>query len=100
MKAHKTSVPIVEKEFKKIILAFLFFFFIFFSYAGLTRNIIKFDNLAIKLIEGYQYYLSDKIPFLKCKYKISCSEYSKNVIKEHGLKKGVVLSFKRINSCR
>jgi hypothetical protein len=99
MKATQTSVPIAESKFKKIIFAFLFSISIFFCYFSLTVNIINGDKLAIQLIDIYQHHVSDKIPFLKCKYKISCSEYSKNVIKEHGLRKGIILSFKRINSC-
>jgi hypothetical protein len=99
MKTVQTSVPIAENKFRKIILANIFFISIFLGYSSLTGNIIDGDKLAIKLIEGYQNYFSDKVPFIKCKYRISCSEYSKNAIKEHGLKKGIILSFKRINSC-
>lgn len=34
-----------------------------------------------------------------CKYEISCSEYTKESIKEFGVWKGVTLGFKRILSC-
>lgn len=99
MKELQTSVPIVGNKFKKVIVTFIFFISISLCFYGLTVNVINGDKLAVKLIDVYQHHVSDKIPFIKCKYKISCSEYSKNAIKEHGLRKGIILSFKRINSC-
>ncbi len=34
-----------------------------------------------------------------CRYYPSCSEYASGAIKRHGIKKGVLRSFKRLMSC-
>lgn len=63
--------------------------------------------LIIFLINIYQMFLSfDKgllaliAPGGSCKYKISCSEYTKRVILEYGVLRGIVLGGRRILSCR
>lgn len=63
-------------------------------------------KLLISIIEVYQTFLSfDKgilsyfAPGGACKYEISCSEYTKQQIKNTGIK-GVWLGIKRIWSCR
>lgn len=64
-------------------------------------------KLFIKLIEFYQIFLSfDRgvlailSPGGACKYEISCSEYTKQMIIKQGTIKGVYLGIKRIGSCR
>jgi len=65
------------------------------------------QKLLISLINFYQAYLSfDKglLVFLApggaCKYEVSCSQYTKQSIKEYGSLKGIGLGIKRIWSCR
>ncbi|MDO8429600.1 MAG: membrane protein insertion efficiency factor YidD [Candidatus Daviesbacteria bacterium] len=64
-------------------------------------------NLAIRLIEFYQTYLSfDRgllsflAPFGCCKYQPTCSEYTKSQIIKYGTLKGSYLGLLRIISCR
>jgi len=54
--------------------------------------------LLIKLIRFYQLFLS---PLLgkNCRYEPTCSQYSIEALKEHGVIKGFYLSVKRILSC-
>ena len=57
-----------------------------------------FTNILIKLIKGYRFIIS---PLLgqSCRYLPTCSEYSIEALKELGLIKGSLMSFKRILSC-
>ena len=52
----------------------------------------------ILIIKLYQWFVS---PILKtnCRYLPTCSEYVILSLKEHGIVKGLYLSFKRIFSC-
>lgn len=96
MKGVQIFVSIVEKKYKAVMaISFLVAFFVF-SYTNFKGSI---NEIAIELIEVYQNHLSGKIPFVKCKYQFTCSEYAKKAIKEHGLRKGIALSFVRIHSC-
>ena len=57
-----------------------------------------FTKILIKLIKGYKFVIS---PLLgqSCRYLPTCSEYSIECLKTHGLAKGTFLSLKRILSC-
>jgi len=57
-----------------------------------------FSKIIIKIIKFYQYILS---PYLgnNCRYLPTCSEYSIESLKKHGIIKGVYLSLKRILNC-
>ncbi len=64
-------------------------------------------KLLINLVEFYQTFLSfDRgvlavfAPGGACRYNPSCSEYTKQQIREFGVFKGVWLGLKRIWSCR
>ncbi len=64
-------------------------------------------NIFIQLINFYQSFLSfDRgvlaifAPGGSCKYDISCSEYTKQMIEKNGSLKGIILGIKRIWSCR
>lgn len=64
-------------------------------------------KFLIKLIEVYQKYLSFDFGLLRflapggaCKYRPTCSEYTKQAIIKHGVLRGVYLGGKRILSCR
>lgn len=64
-------------------------------------------NLLIKFINFYQKYLSfDRgllmvlAPGGACKFEVTCSEYTKQSIKDFGALRGVGLGLKRIWSCR
>ena len=55
-------------------------------------------NLVIGIIFLYQCFISPLLG-VKCRYIPSCSEYSIESIKTHGLFKGMFFSIKRILSC-
>lgn len=64
-------------------------------------------KLLISLIDIYQDYLSFDSGLLStltpggvCKYPISCSEYTKEAIREFGAAKGSWLGLKRVWRCR
>lgn len=64
------------------------------------------QKLLISLINIYQKYLSFDsgilailVPGGACRYKISCSEYTKLSIKKFGIQKGIGLGLKRLASC-
>lgn len=38
--------------------------------------------------------------WIECRYAPTCSEYSVQAVKKHGIKKGLELTYGRINSCR
>lgn len=63
-------------------------------------QIIKKINIfpLIIIIKIYQWFIS---PILQtnCRYLPSCSEYSIEALKEHGLMKGLYFSIKRILHC-
>ena len=99
MKEVQTYVLIVGKKYKAIISVLFIVVSITFGYTTFESKARNGSEIAIELIEVYQDYLSDKVPFLTCKYQLTCSEYAKKAIKEHGLRKGIILSFKRIHSC-
>ncbi|OIP76085.1 membrane protein insertion efficiency factor YidD [bacterium (Candidatus Gribaldobacteria) CG_4_9_14_3_um_filter_36_15] len=54
--------------------------------------------LILKTIKLYQKFIS---PFLgrNCRFYPSCSEYSYQIIKKHGVLKGGMLSFWRVLKC-
>jgi len=60
-------------------------------------KVIKIFPLIL-IIKSYQWFIS---PLLKtnCRYLPTCSEYTILSLKEHGVVKGLSLSFKRIFSC-
>ena len=55
-------------------------------------------SILIFLIKIYQWFIS---PLLKtnCRYLPTCSEYSIESLKKHGIIKGAYLSLKRILNC-
>ncbi|MCL4365905.1 membrane protein insertion efficiency factor YidD [Patescibacteria group bacterium] len=64
-------------------------------------------KLLISLINFYQTFLSfDRgvlavfAPGGACRHEVSCSEYTKQKIKESGVSKGVWLGLKRVWRCR
>lgn len=59
---------------------------------------MKLKKYLIKLIDFYQQFIS---PLKKpsCVFYPTCSEYAKEAIKKHGVKKGFYLSIRRILGC-
>ena len=55
--------------------------------------------IAIRIIKIYQKYISEKLPFIHCRYEISCSEYTMIQIREKGIYKGSLNGLKRVMSC-
>jgi uncharacterized protein len=55
-------------------------------------------------IAGVQLYQAVGRPLLKghirCRYRPTCSEYSIEAVSKHGIKRGPLLTVKRIDSCR
>lgn len=65
------------------------------------------SKISLILINFYQKFLSFDHGLLMilapggaCRYPVSCSEYTKQMIIKHGTFKGIYLGIKRIISCR
>jgi hypothetical protein len=58
-------------------------------------------KIIIKLIEFYQKFISLHLgqKGVHCKFKPTCSEYTKQAIEKYGVLKGSTLGFKRILRC-
>ena len=52
----------------------------------------------ILLIRGYQFIVSPMLGS-NCRFMPTCSEYAMESLKEYGLVKGILLTFKRIGKC-
>jgi uncharacterized protein len=57
-----------------------------------------FKKIFILPIRIYQYMISPLIPGA-CRFTPTCSEYSAEAIKKHGVLKGILLGAKRISKC-
>ena len=55
-------------------------------------------KILIKLIKLYKYFLSPIIGH-SCRYLPTCSDYTIDALRTHGLIKGIFISLKRILSC-
>ena len=55
-------------------------------------------KLPIALIRFYQIFISPLCPGV-CRYQPTCSQYTIEAIKTHGVLKGIWLGFKRICRC-
>jgi len=55
-------------------------------------------KIFIILIKSYQYTISPLLP-ASCRYTPTCSNYSIEAIKKHGIIKGTYYTIKRILSC-
>jgi putative membrane protein insertion efficiency factor len=63
------------------------------------------DQVTARIyIGGVRVYQACARPLLKgkvrCRYHPTCSDYSIEAVRKHGLRHGLVLSFKRIRSCQ
>jgi putative membrane protein insertion efficiency factor len=55
----------------------------------------------VGLVEFYQADISPKLrSYIRCRYEPTCSEYSKQAVERFGILGGLVLSWRRIRSCR
>ena len=58
-------------------------------------------HLWTKAVRLYQKHARPVLqPIVRCRYSPTCSEYSIQAVETHGIRKGLYLSFKRIQSCR
>ena len=59
------------------------------------KFLVKFLLILIKIYKG------SLSPYIgqNCRYHPTCSSYAYEALQEHGLKKGLLLSIKRIASC-
>ncbi|MBD0401888.1 MULTISPECIES: membrane protein insertion efficiency factor YidD [unclassified Flammeovirga] len=57
-----------------------------------------FSKILVILVRGYQLLISPYTPS-SCRYTPTCSEYTIQALKKHGVKKGGKLAIKRISSC-
>lgn len=62
----------------------------------MLKNVLIFP--FIFLIKIYQYIISPLTP-ASCRYQPTCSNYSIEAFRKHGLFRGLYLSVKRILSC-
>lgn len=68
-----------------------------FLYPSVTKK------AGLQLISTYQKSISpilSKTDLVHCKYEVTCSEYTKQMIIRYNLLKGSIMGFKRILSCK
>ena len=54
----------------------------------------------VAAVHGYQHYGRSLLKgFIACRYDPTCSEYSVQAVEKHGIRRGLVLSMKRLFSC-
>ena len=54
----------------------------------------------VGLVEIYQAHISPNLgSFVRCRYRPTCSEYSRQAVQRFGLFQGLLLSVKRVASC-
>ncbi|MBU1628113.1 membrane protein insertion efficiency factor YidD [bacterium] len=63
------------------------------------------DQVTAKIyVYGIRLYQTIPRPFfsryVRCRYRPSCSEYSIIAVQRHGIRRGLLLSVKRIYACR
>lgn len=64
-----------------------------------NREILNHKNNSYKgLLKFYKKYISSQ-DYGSCPYSPSCSVYSHNAVKEHGLFVGFIMSFDRLSRC-
>ncbi len=52
-------------------------------------------------VAGYHHYLHPLTGrYIRCRYQPTCSRYAVEAVRKYGIAKGLVLSFRRIRSCR
>ena len=52
-------------------------------------------------VHGYQHYGRPLVqPYIRCRYRPTCSEYSIEAVRKWGIRHGLVLTTKRLLSCR
>lgn len=56
-------------------------------------------KLALHAIDFYQTRVSTLLPLVRCRYKISCSNYAREAIGQHGLWLGAQMTAKRLLRC-
>jgi len=58
-------------------------------------------HLFTAAVAGYHHYLHPLTGrFIHCRYQPTCSHYAVEAVQKYGIAKGLVLSFRRIRSCR
>ncbi|MCD8082916.1 MAG: membrane protein insertion efficiency factor YidD [Clostridiales bacterium] len=57
------------------------------------------SRFLIRLIRGYQIYLSPLKRYPHCKYTPTCSQYAIEALQKYGVVKGLWLATKRIIRC-
>ena len=60
------------------------------------KKVLQF--IVLLHVYFYQYSISPLIP-PRCRYTPTCSEYTIEAVKKHGILKGGLLAIKRIGSC-
>lgn len=63
----------------------------------LVINLISFYQLVLSFDRGILSYFA---PGGVCKYEVHCSEFTKQMIKKHGVIKGLWLGMQRLWRCR
>lgn len=51
-------------------------------------------------VRGYQHYARPVLqPYIRCRYRPTCSEYSMQAVRKWGIRRGLMLTTKRLWSC-
>jgi putative component of membrane protein insertase Oxa1/YidC/SpoIIIJ protein YidD len=83
-------------------LAVVFVFFLAAAADALRPADRQFSARAyVGLVEFYQADISPRLrSYITCRYRPTCSEYSKQAVLRFGILRGLALSWRRLNSCQ
>ena len=58
------------------------------------------SRVYLAAVRGYQYYGRPLLqPYIRCRYRPTCSEYSIEAVRKWGIRRGLVLTTRRLLSC-
>jgi uncharacterized protein len=57
-------------------------------------------SMMVLVLRLYQVGISPLLGPSKCRYNPTCSSYGIDALRKHGVRKGIVLTVKRVFSCR
>jgi hypothetical protein len=98
---HQNTAPIAGNRLHRlrlVILILMGFSLFAFDWNKLPKDQLS-THLTVILIDKYKVRISDKLPFIKCRFEESCSDFARRAFVEKGFVAGLVTTFGRINKC-
>jgi hypothetical protein len=101
MTEHRDTALIVENSlhrFRLVIPILILFGLLTFDWIRSPKDQLS-SHLTVILFDEYKVSLSNKLPFIKCRFEETCSDYARRAFIERGFVGGLVTTFGRITEC-